>query len=51
MNKQNPRYVVERRRGLFCVYDTVTGSKISSHIKQEEAYCRAKELNNNINPK
>lgn len=48
MSENSKRYSVERRRGLYCVYDNKTGSKISSHFTKEEALKKIKILNENM---
>lgn len=39
------KYVVDKVRSLWCVYDNHTGSKISGHITFKEAKEKADELN------
>lgn len=44
---ETQRYVVDKVRSLWCVYDNHTGSKISGHITRDEAKAKAAELNKN----
>lgn len=41
-----PKYIVERVRSTWAVYDSETGSKISGHITYGQAKAKADELNN-----
>ncbi|WP_353124186.1 hypothetical protein [Dysgonomonas capnocytophagoides] len=41
-----PKYIVERVRSIWTVYDSETGSKISGHITYGQARAKADELNN-----
>lgn len=41
-----PKYIVERVRSTWAVYDSKSGSKISGHITRDQAKAKAEELNN-----
>jgi hypothetical protein len=45
------RYIVERLRGNYVVYDTNNGKKVSTHFNYRDALNKRDELNNNLKTK
>lgn len=41
------RYIIERRRGSWAVYDSKTGSKLSTYYNYSEAQAEIDRLNKN----